>query len=62
MIIESKAHARQAALKRPEKLEMVEWMLVWLMIRACSKRGCAYLPASEPAQTLSRQTKTDRPI
>ena len=30
MIIESKAHARLAALKRPEKREMVEWMLVWL--------------------------------
>ena len=29
-IIESKNHARLASLKRPEKLEMVEWMLVWL--------------------------------
>ena len=30
MVIESKAHARFASRKRPEKQEMVEWMLVWL--------------------------------
>ena len=30
MVIESKNHARLASLKRPEKLEMIEWMLVWL--------------------------------
>ena len=30
MVIESKTHARFAALKHPAKLEMVEWMLVWL--------------------------------
>lgn len=30
LVIESKNHARLASLKRPEKLEMIEWMLVWL--------------------------------
>lgn len=30
LVIEAKAHARFSAAKRPEKREMVEWMLVWL--------------------------------
>ena len=30
MVIESKTHARFAARRKPEKQEMVEWMLVWL--------------------------------
>ena len=30
MIIESKAHARFASRRNPEKQEIVEWMLVWL--------------------------------
>ena len=30
LVLESKAHARFAVRKRPEKREMVEWMLVWL--------------------------------
>jgi hypothetical protein len=30
IVIESKSHARFAARRKPDKLEMVEWMLVWL--------------------------------
>jgi hypothetical protein len=30
LVIEAKAHARLAALRHPEKREMIEWMLVWL--------------------------------
>jgi hypothetical protein len=30
LVIESKAHARFASARKPEKQEMVEWMLVWL--------------------------------
>jgi hypothetical protein len=30
LVIESKAHARFASRRKPEKQEMIEWMLVWL--------------------------------
>jgi hypothetical protein len=30
LVIESKTHARFASRRKPEKQEMIEWMLVWL--------------------------------
>ena len=58
MVIQSKAHARLASLKRPEKREMVEWMLVWLNDPSLFETWVRLL-ASHRARPNTEQTDED---
>ncbi len=63
IVIESKNHARLASVRRPEKLEMIEWMLVWLhdpnlfevwvglRLRSLGKSATGDLPSPDAGQT-----------